>query len=704
MAIRLPPLCELDKLAELAAQVTGLSLQYQPAKLKGQVRISVQEGLTAAGLWEVFNQALLSQGFTTVISGNPAVYQVVALTEAPALAVTATAGDGDLTYPPGFSVMVRPLQALSADAAVKMLGAVFTGQISQVRTFGGDDRRIVIAAPRPMQRAAEAVLAAIDRPGLAAEVRPFRPQRTGPAALQAAATAAWGAVGRIGASARPVEIQVAPDGSQLLLIATAETLPDLERLVQNLDRSEPSETRSYRPRYFGIEEVANLLQQLLRTEKGAPAPEIIRDKLTSSLVVRGSAEQHRRVEEFLKTLDEAPPAARRQVRTVVVKHRRADEMAKVLAGMIASGAAGAEAAGTTGGGAAQPAAPTQPAAQPAPAPGSAPSPARPGGATTVTMAGAETPVVLNADIATNVLIILGDPRAIDQVVALASQLDQRQPQVEIEVILVVLSNTDTRTLGVELAGQSNTGGVSRTVSSLFGLSDAGPISPGRVLPVAATGASAVVLNPGDYAAVVRALQTKLDARAVVRTRVVVNNNAKAVVNGVEQQPLTSSNSNSTVATTSISGTTDAGTQVSVSPQISSADYITLSYDITESTFLGQATITSTGTVIPPAKRADTLSSVATIPDGFTVALGGLSHRNTGLNRSAVPWIGDVPLLGALFRNDTDSNGDSRFFIFIRANVLRHATFADLRRRADAATVEAGLADEDGPRPEPQILR
>jgi type II secretory pathway component GspD/PulD (secretin) len=212
------------------------------------------------------------------------------------------------------------------------------------------------------------------------------------------------------------------------------------------------------------------------------------------------------------------------------------------------------------------------------------------------------------------------------------------------------------------------------------------------------------MHPGDYAAVVHALDTINNGRSVIKSTVVVSNNAKAEINGVVQEPLVATNSTNTVATTSISGTDDAGTQITITPQISAADYVTLTYAITQSAFNGAPTQTNTGTPIPPEKTANTVSSVATIPDGFVIALGGLVTRTTGRSETRIPLLGSIPFLGALFRSTSDTDSDSRFYVFIHASVLRHAAFADLRHSSDVSADEAELHDKSWPQLTPRFIK
>jgi len=717
LTIALPPQTELDKLIDLTARFVGVSIQYNPQKINGVVRLAVRGELSKADLWAVFNQVLVSQGFTTIIAGLPPVYQVVPMAEAAGLSVPLSPEEAStLPFGPGYQVLVLELTHVGAESVVKVLSTTLTGQVGQVRTLGQEGRKIVASGPRGIISQIQRLLAVIDRPGVVPAVRLYRPLRASPQTLQASTTSAWSALGRIGGGERLAELQISPDGSQIVVISSADNVDQVTDLLERLDNAEPVETRSYRPKYFGVEEVAALVQQLIRPEKGGQQLEIVRDKLTSSLVIRATGEQHRRIEGVLKNLDEAPPTARRQVRSFTVKHRQADELAKVLASLISTGA-------VQGGGApSDKSSPEAPPAEPAPQASAIPVPVAPlgtGGTSSAGMAAKATPrqepdpvvvstsgessVVLASDVVTNSLIAIGDPKALDQVSALLKHLDQRQPQVDIEIIMVSVSSSQNRSLGVELIAMVQDGQVSGTVSQLFGLSQPVAGNPIARAPLAAaTGLGGIILNPGDFAGVIQALETITDGRQLIRAKIVVANNAKAMVNGVVQEPLVATNASSTVATTSVSGTTDAGTEIAITPQISTADYVTLTYGISQSSFLGKSVI-SNGSVIPPTKRSDSVSSVATIPDGYVIALGGLSNRGEDHNESRVPFLGGIPFIGELFKSKSTGNSDSRFFVFIRATVLRNNLFMDLRRSSEQVAKEAEIP-LDTPRLEPQFIR
>ena len=82
----------------------------------------------------------------------------------------------------------------------------------------------------------------------------------------------------------------------------------------------------------------------------------------------------------------------------------------------------------------------------------------------------------------------------------------------------------------------------------------------------------------------------------------------------------------------------------------------------------------------------------TIPDGYTIALGGLRDLNEAKGTTRIPILGSLPLIGQLFRVDSTSESDARFFVFIKATVLRDPGFADLRALSAPDLARAGVDD------------
>ena len=144
--------------------------------------------------------------------------------------------------------------------------------------------------------------------------------------------------------------------------------------------------------------------------------------------------------------------------------------------------------------------------------------------------------------------------------------------------------------------------------------------------------------------------------------------------------------------------------IAVKPRISEGNFVVLDYAITNRDF----TDTSSQAGIPPARTSDVISSCVTIPDGFTVVVGGLQRDRRSVSEDRVPILGEIPILGILFRSRDSSLSGSRLFVFLRPVVLRDADFTDLKdlSRADlmGSTKRAWGVDGIYPPVKPRVMR
>ena len=306
-------------------------------------------------------------------------------------------------------------------------------------------------------------------------------------------------------------------------------------------------------------------------------------------------------------------------------------------------------------------------------------------------------LLVNADEATNTLFASGDVGLIEKIAGLVATLDVMPPQVMLEVLILNLSDSDALDLGVEFRGVNDEHTVA-TLSSLFGLGAPNP-GAGVQAPPSLLGLTGIVLNPGDFSALVHALQVLNKGRALNIPKVLVNSNQRANLASVLQTPFLSTNVANVIATTTFGGTQDAGTTINVRPQIAEGDHLVLEYSIVLSTFVGPASAPS----LPPPRQQNNLNSTATIPDGYTVALGGLETTSQTNATSRLPLLADLPLVGRLFRSSSSVTSHSRFSVFIRASILRSTDFQDLKFISD---VDAHRADIDPrwPEVEPVLIR
>jgi general secretion pathway protein D len=267
----------------------------------------------------------------------------------------------------------------------------------------------------------------------------------------------------------------------------------------------------------------------------------------------------------------------------------------------------------------------------------------------------------------------------------------------LEVLIVTLTEGQTLDLGVELEDIKIDGQTRLRLASLFGLATRG--ADGSVSTGNAAGFSAVVLNPGDFSVVIRALQTINAGRAQSMPKLLVGNNQQATLDSVLQQPFASVNASNTVSTTSFGGTQDAGTTVTIKPQIAEGDHLVLDYSVSLSSFLGSASQPT----LPPPRQQNRIRSVATIPDGHTVVVGGIELENDSKTTAQVPLLGQIPIIGEAFKSRGKTTNRTRFYVFIRATVLRGRGFEDLRYLSNQNMAEAGI-DDGWPTSTPRVIR
>ena len=73
---------------------------------------------------------------------------------------------------------------------------------------------------------------------------------------------------------------------------------------------------------------------------------------------------------------------------------------------------------------------------------------------------------------------------------------------------------------------------------------------------------------------------------------------------------------------------------------------------------------------PPDTTASNIDTVVTVPNNRTIILGGLLKLNQSKGGTKVPFLGDIPIIGGLFRSTENSARDSKLYVFVKANILR----------------------------------
>lgn len=729
----------LARLVDLAANQAGTTVDYAPAELeKVTVAVRLSGAIAPEALWELANQLLAQNGFTTVRAAGAQSLSVVKIADAAGIARIEEASAAPSLPPAGFESRLVELGTRPSKETIEAL-KLLVSKPGGVVTPVGDQRQVVISDLRPRLEQAIWVATQLDAGSDAAVVERIATKHLSAVQLAAMVTSAIEA--QKGISARPIRgtLKVAPagDDSTLLLVAPREEVAYFHELLAQFDLAGEVRTLAYSPRGFDLEQVAKLVEETVRERGPRGAGDRWRvaiDPLSDTLIVTATPFEHEQVKAAMDRLARLPSEARIPVRTYPIRNRSVEEIAQLLRDLVAAGVLAADTsfaeetpfdpsvasqrtvrdvlpAGATplvedaplaASGAAASGVASTSRGRRAGSAGAGGSASGGGGASGGGAGGGSGGgLSITADKATNTLIASGEPRLLAQLESLLKTLDVRQPQVMLEVLVLSLNDSDTLDLGVELETLIQSGDTFIRLASLFGLGPVPLLPPvGGAIPNATgQGGTALVLRPGDYGVLVRALETMNEGRALNVPRVLVNNNEQGTLDATLQIPYISTNASTTVATTSFGGTDSAGTTVTIRPQIAAGDHMRLEYAVSLSSFVGAASSPS----VPPPKQQNSLQSVVTVPDGHTVALGGLEIRSEGEATTQVPFIGDVPGVGELFKKRSKTSNRTRFFVFITPQVLRREGFEDLRHLSGVELRNAGL-DDRFPKVEAQVIR
>lgn len=671
-SISLPQTIQLSNLTEIVGNELGLTIEYQPDQLRGSASLAIRNSVDRDELWQIYQGVMEGAGYVIVQSGTLNAYRVLPTQEAARKPETILLASsvrealerlGELDPRVSHAAIIVDPSRLTASQAASDLRGLMTSGASEAKAILDGELLLLVDTRSRLERVL-GVLEYLEGQAQQIEARIVELLEADPQELSEKITpmlALW-------ANAEPalagVRLQAAPDAGGVLFVGPSSAFERVQQLVRQLDREPTLETKAYPSHDFPVDELGRAVETIAQAYGSGDANDrtrVLTEPLSRSLILIAPPGVHRRVEEYLASITSGDTGGRRVVETLVVRNRAVGELSEVLTRLAEDVALSTEAEGSER--------------------GRTPDTARSRVATSA--------LSIATDPRTNALLISGEARTVEQLIDLARELDQREPQVMIEVSLVALSNSETFDLGVELSTQYQRGNTTADLSSLFGFGSTGPLALG-------SGLTAAIVRPGDYSILVRALETVNEGRTYSAPRLLVNNNETGTLRTVERQPFTSINASDTVATTSFGGTQDAGTTVNVTPAIAEGDHLILQYSVELSSFIGESISLEGGGVIPPPSQESTIESSVTIPDGYTVVTGGVLTTTDSDGRSRLPLLGRIPVLDLLFGTQNNSRSTTRFYVFIKATVLRDVHFADLRTISEPDLDRAGLEPEHPP--------
>jgi general secretion pathway protein D len=477
-----------------------------------------------------------------------------------------------------------------------------------------------------------------------------------------------------------------PESNSVILTGFGSNVSSLTRMLMLIDEvSKPKapilpEFEMVNLEFASADELADTLEELLEAhrraatgntraqgaangatgalQQGTVESKIMVQPSTNSLILMAMPDDMPRIMELIARLDIDHVERERNFHYVMLENADAEDTAEVLedflsdSNRINSSTQGAQGANRAGGG---------------------------GGNSN----SSSTEVAVVPDPATNALLISASRSRFEEVREIIRHLDQPQDQVLIETALIELSGRDFLDLGVELGGANIPGGdgVGNFGVSSFGLSDFqdndGDGIPDVRVPRLAQGITAGIINGDGFSLplLVAAVQERRNTNVLNIPSVLVHNNGHATVETLDEQPTTNVQQNGQgQSTESFAEYVSAGITMQISPTISSGNYLRLAISLEVSNFQG-----SFSGSIPPPKTTRTLDTVVNVPDGDTMVIGGIIVDNKTVEKDQVPFLGDIPLIGFLFRREVETEDRTTLYFFVTPHIMKDREFADLAR-------------------------
>ncbi len=295
------------------------------------------------------------------------------------------------------------------------------------------------------------------------------------------------------------------------------------------------------------------------------------------------------------------------------------------------------------------------------------------------------------------LIVYANKKNQDWISTMITRLDKRRPQVLIDVTLVEITNDEGFKYDLNVAQSipdfASTSGLLGGFVANNGIAATSATSGQIADSLSKSGKSQFAetqINGGKFQGfyadkhvqfLMTAIQTKNYGRVLAGPKILVNDNETgkiktADVTYVEKSssiPVSTGgagNQGQLVTTATDYQQYEAGIELNIVPHISEGDLLQLKAVLTRSDFLPTADAKK-----PPNKTESQVDTSVTVPDGSTIILGGMLKLNQTKGSSKVPLLGDLPLVGGLFRSINNTNDESKLYVFVKAQIIRPATLA-----------------------------
>lgn len=424
----------------------------------------------------------------------------------------------------------------------------------------------------------------------------------------------------------------------LILTDWGTNLERLANLVERIDQVSSENLAVISLKHAAAAEMEQLLTQLLRREgRGGQPPQIMSDSRLNLLLVKADQATRKEIQRLVLELDQ-PVERSATTQVFYLRHAKAAEMATLLQAM-----AGEETSAKT------------------------------------ETAKGNRKTLIQAHESTNALVVAGNPDQLREMRLLVDQLDIRRAQVLVEAIIVEISDTQARDLGVQwLMVDQNSGSIPLVSSNLTGNKGLGSIAGGAATGGtegalgALAGLQGITAGVGrlsssgiSFGVLLNALQSNTNFNILSTPSILTLDNAEASILVGQEVPFitgsTAGDNNANPFTTI--QRKEVGVRLQITPQINDGNSVRLEI-LQEVSNIEQAI---TASDIITNKRE--IKTTVMADNNDIIVLGGLIREDETETVRKVPLLGDLPLIGFLFRSTSISLEKRNLMVFIKPQIL-----------------------------------
>ncbi len=411
----------------------------------------------------------------------------------------------------------------------------------------------------------------------------------------------------------------------------------IEDLIRQLDQKGSADYSVVNLQHAWVMDAAELLNNaVLRGQpKGSGNTQVIADARTNRLIILGPPQARAKLVSMAQLLD-SPSTRSANTRVIRLRHNDAKALAETL-GKISESLKAASVAEN---------------------------------------GGMQQNIMIRADESLNALVLYAAPEIVSTLEEIIRQLDVPRAQVMVEAAIVEISGDISEAIGVQWAVNAGDS-IGGTNFNNTGLSVGTVLSAikNSVIPPNLPDGAIVGIGNSDFGVLITALSANSNFNLLSTPSLLTLDNQKAEILVGQNVPFQTGSYTTDAAGANNPFTTierqDVGVKLKVVPHINEGATLRLEIDQEISSLAPVTTSASGASDLITNKRS--IKSTVLAEDGQIVVLGGLIQDDVTQSESKVPLLGDIPLLGALFRSTKDVHTKRNLMVFLRPTIIRDAT-------------------------------